>query len=283
MKVIALMIIFLFSSIFPVASFAQNGTKLLGLLKARDFKNLESATKQIQSKFENGELSEIELRNTYRQFYNLDQETLDKVQEWKSKFPASYAAHLIRGTYFKRKGFDAREDKYISEIPQENIEKMHQYHEIAKIELNTSLKLTRKPFLSVFHLLEISQSDGDKKTSLALLASGNKMLHSNTLVRNRFIRSLEPRWGGSYAQMKDFVAKSKAEGVSAVGIMQLEAIMYDDMGFTLIESGDTRAAIENFLKALELGRRVGGEFRKDFLINSNYYSCREPALKKYCQ
>jgi hypothetical protein len=159
---------------------------------------------------------------------------------------------------------------------------MHEYLEIAKKELNTSLTLTRKPFLSVFHLLDISESDGDKKTSLALIASANKMLSSNTLARNRFMHSLKPRWGGSYEQMKDFIAKSKAEGVSAVGIMQLEAIMYDDMGFSSIERGDKRAAIENFLKALELGQRVGGEFRKDFLKNSNYYSCHEPALKKYC-
>jgi tetratricopeptide (TPR) repeat protein len=160
---------------------------------------------------------------------------------------------------------------------------MHQNFEIAKIELNSSLKLTRKPFLSIFHLLDISQHDGDDKTSLALLKQANEMLPSNTLVRNRFIEGLEPRWGGSYEQMKDFIKKSKAEGVSAVGIWQLMAITYDDMGFTLMEHGDTGAAIENFLKALELGQRVGGEFRKDFLSHSCYYSCREPALKKYCQ
>jgi len=280
MKMVGLIAIF--SLMLPVVSSAQNGTELLGLLKAGDFKNLESFTKKIQTKFEDGALSEIELRNTYRPFYNLDQENLDKVEEWERKIPVSYAAHLIRGTYFKRRGGDARGDKYISETPPENIKKMEQYFEIAKSELNASLKLTPKPFLSVFQLLQISAMTGDEETSSTLLASANKMLPSNTLVRNRFMVFLKPRWCGSYAQMKEFIAKSKEEGASAAGIMQLEAIMYDDMGDTAMDRGDKRLAVENLLKALEIGQRVGGEFRKDFLESSNYYSCREPDLKKYC-
>ena len=253
------------------------------MLKASEFEKLESATKRIQSKFEKGTLTDIELRNIYRQFYDLNNETLNNIQEWKRKFPSSYAAYLIRGVYFKRKGFDARGGNYITETPRENLEKMREYHDVARAELTTSLKLTKKPFLSVFHLLEISQSEGDEKTSLELLEFANIMLPGNTLARNRYMRSLEPRWGGSNEQMKEFIAKSRVEGLSAVGIMQLEAIMYDDMGFTSMDRGEKRAATEYFLKALEFAQRVGGEFRKDFLQNSNFYSCREPALKKYCQ
>lgn len=269
--------------IYSTASFAQTSTPLFDLLKARDFEQLESATKEVQSKFENGSLSEIELRNTFRQFYNLDRDALNKVREWNSKFPTSYAAHLIRGTYFKRLGNDTRGTKYISEVSQERLEKMRQYHENAKLDLMNSLMLTQKPYLSVFHLLDICQSDGDKTTALALLKSAIKMLPDNTLVRNRYISSLEPRWGGSYEQMKAFIERSKTEGVSNIGIMQLEAIMYDDMGYTLFEMGDKSSAIEYYLKALKLGHLVGGEFRKDYLSHSKNICCSEPALKQYCQ
>jgi tetratricopeptide (TPR) repeat protein len=268
MKAIVAIIIFLFSSIIPMDSFAQNGTQLLRLLEAGDFNRLESATKQIQSEFENGSLSEIELRNIYRPFYNLNTETLANVREWERKFPTSYAAHLIRGTYYKRRGMKARGTKYISETPQENIRMMHEYYKIAKTELNASLELTGKPFLSVFHLLTISMDEGSKETSLALLMSANKMLPNNTLVRNRFMISLEPRWGGSYEEMNNFIAKSQEEGLNAAGLMQLKAIMYNDMGDTAQEAGDKRSSIEYFSKALELANRVGGEFRKDFLSHS---------------
>jgi tetratricopeptide (TPR) repeat protein len=282
MRVYVLLIIFVFSSMLPIVSHAQDGEDLLSLLKAGEFESLESATRQIQVKFENGTLSEIELRNAFRQFYNLAEHSLVQLDEWKIKVPDSYAAHLIRGTYLKRKGFEARCEKYISETPRENIEKMRQYYEIAMPELGKSLKLTEKPFLSVFHLLQISMTGGHKNDSWALVVAANKMLPSNTLARNRFMISPQPRWGGSYEEMRKFIGMSKEEGVSQVGLMQLEAIMYDDIGYTLFERGHKERAAKWFGRALELAQRVGGEFRKDFLGFSNRHGCQEPDLQKYC-
>lgn len=249
MKSSTLIVVFL-SAVLILVSCSQDEIDLIGLLKAKKYDELELATKRIQVKFDEGDLSDIQLRNIYRQFYNLDEEALNNIQDWKSKFPSSYAAHLITGTYFKKRGLDARGGKYRAETPSENLEKMREDHRIAKQDLYKSLKLTSKPFLSVFHLRDISQYEGDKKTSLDLLELANRMYPGNTLARNRYMRSLMPRWGGSYEQMGNFIMKSKAEGVNAVGLMQLEAIMYDDMGFTLMERNDRNAAVEIFSKAL---------------------------------
>jgi len=68
-----------------------------------------------------------------------------------------------------------------------------------------------------------------------------------------------------------------------VGIIQLEAILYDDMGLTSIENGDRRGAIASFSKAFDLAQRVGEEFRKEYLVYSNYYGCRELGLEKFCR
>jgi len=189
---------------------------------------------------------------------------------------------LIRGVYFKRKGNDVRGDKYISQTPQENLDKMRQYHERAIAELRTSLTLTKKPFLSVFHLLDIIQSEGSKEDSLALIAAANEMLPSNTLARNRFMGSLTPRWGGSYKDMREFISRSKEEGVSTIGLFQLEAIMYDDMTATSITRGDKQSATKYFDRALELAERVGGDFRKDWLPFANTPCAQRLELQKYC-
>ncbi|OGP11497.1 MAG: hypothetical protein A3G39_01755 [Deltaproteobacteria bacterium RIFCSPLOWO2_12_FULL_43_16] len=47
MIVFMFMIMFLSSGLFTTTSFAQNGTNLLGMLKAMEFEKLESATQQI--------------------------------------------------------------------------------------------------------------------------------------------------------------------------------------------------------------------------------------------
>ena len=260
----------------------QYEKELLPLLRAREFVALESATRQVQERFENGTLSDIQLRNIYRQFYDLDEQDLGKIEAWKNTVPGSYSAHLIRGVHFKRKAADARGGKYISQTPPDNIKRMRQYEEIAITELRNSLKLTEKPFLSVFQLLEISKMSGSKETSRGLVIAANKMLPSNTLARNRFMMTLTPRWGGSYEEMKQFIAQSKKEEVSSVGVSQLEAIMYDDIAFTYLEQDDRQNATTYFLKALELARSIGGDFRKDWLFFANIHICGDPDLAKYC-
>jgi tetratricopeptide (TPR) repeat protein len=263
-------------------SYGYYEKELLPLLKAREFETLESATRQVQERFENGALSEIQLRNIYRQFYDLDEQDLAKVEAWKSAISGSYAAHLIRGVHFKRKAGDARGGKYLSQTPPDKIQKMQQFNEIAFTELTNSLDLTEKPFLSVFQLLEISKSRGDKDLSTGLVIAANKMLPSNTLARGRFMLALTPRWGGSYEEMKQFISRSKKEDVSPIGLSQLEAIMYDDIGMTYLEQGDRQNATTYFLKALALAKSVGGDFRKDWLLFSNDHVCRDQNLKKYC-
>jgi tetratricopeptide (TPR) repeat protein len=256
--------------------------ELLPLLWAREFVALESATRQVQERFEHGALSDIQLRNIYRQFYDLDEQDLAKIEAWKNAIPGSYAAHLIRGVHFKRQAAAARGDQYISQTPPDKIKRMQQYNEIAITELGNSLKLTKKPFLSVFQLLEISKTTGSKNISRGLVIAANKMLPSNTLARGRFMLSLAPRWGGSYEEMKQFIAQSKKEEVSPIGLSQLEAIMYDDIAMTYLEQGDRQNATTYFLKALALAQRVGGDFRKDWLVFSNIHGCGDSDLVKYC-
>lgn len=291
MNVIHFMSIFAFSSILAFATTStaatpipngQDQKELLALLRAQEFQTLESATRQVQEQFEKETLSDIQLRNIYRQFYDLDEEDLAKIEEWKKIVPGSYAAHLIRGVYFKRLGLDARGEKYIARTPPERIEKMRRYHEIAVTELNESLKLTGKPFLIVFHLLDISKSGGSKENSRSLVIAAKKMLPSNTLVRNRFMISLAPRWGGSYEEMNQFFAQSKKEEVNTSGLNQLEALMFDDMAMTYLEQRDRENATKYFFKALELAQRVGGDFRKDWLSYTNTHLCGDPDLQKYC-
>ena len=79
-----------------------------------------------------------------------------------------------------------------------------------------------------------------------LVIAANKMLPINTLARGRYMASLKPRWGGSYEEMEQFIARSKKEEVSPIGLSQLEAIMYDDMGMTYWEQGDMQNARKYF-------------------------------------
>jgi tetratricopeptide (TPR) repeat protein len=252
------------------------------LLKNNEIRGIEAALTGVQARFESGQATEIELRDTFRPFYNLDRVSAKNLIAWADSSPNSYVAHLALGIYYKRRGTDARGEKYLAETPDRDIARMAGFYEQAAKELRASMQLTQKPYLSIFHLLTISMQFGDRETSLALLRQANELLPSNSLVRNRYAVSLTPRWGGSYEQLGAFISATKAEDVSTRIVWQLEAIRHDDKGHSLMAQNRQSEAMPNFLIALELGSRVGGTFAEEFLTASRYYVCTGPKKPPSC-
>ncbi len=265
------------------ASVHADASDVALLLQSNDIGGAEKLLADVQHRFESGALTEIELRNTFRPFYKLDAIAAKNLKSWAANSPQSYAAHLALGIYYKRTGLAIRGEKFIAETPKENIREMTAYLDKAGDELRRSLTLTPKPYLSIFHLLDIAAHFGDRSYSKALLSEANKTLPDNALARNRYLVSLMPRWGGSYPEVDSFIASSKKQGVPANVILQLESIKYNDMGHALEADGQHRAAQEQFKKALELGAKTGGTFSVDFLSVSRYYMCPNPNAATYCQ
>jgi len=253
------------------------------MLAANDVAGVDELLNGVQKRFEEGAVTEIDLRNAFRPIYDLTPTEAQNLHAWAASHPTSYAAHLAEGIYFKKRALAARGDKYISETSKEALEEMSRNFGPAKAELTKSRDLTKKPYLSLFHLLDVALYEGNRAEALALLTAANEILPKNSLARNRYAMSLMPRWGGSYPDVEAFIVKSKSEGLDERGIMQLQAILHDDKGHTLEERGDHAAARAEFVQALDLGRQVGGTVQVDFLKVSRIYVCSGPDGAKYCQ
>lgn len=257
--------------------------QVMPALTKKDFGSLDLYFNGVQRSFENGQTNEIQLRDSYRPFYKLDSQQQEALYEWPKSSPNSYAAHLALGIFLKRAGSAARGEKYISETKAEQLEEMERFFTLSRSELNRSLQLAKKPYLTLFHLLGIAYTVGDNKASREFLFQANQLFPQNRLVKNRYMISLSPRWGGSYEQMRQFILENKKEGSDQEGIMQMEAIMYDDLGDEAWRRDDHVTAKSNFLKALELGERIGGGFREDFLVSSKLYICNNSNQYSYCK
>lgn len=264
----------------PLLVNAQPEAQLLSRLRQGDFQRLESETIALQERFSEGRLTEIGLRNAYRPFYNLTGEDFKRLDQWQDLYPKSYAVRLIRGTYYKRAGFEARGTASASQTLPEKFAAMRKLHAIARPELEASLSLTEKPYLSVFHLLDLHE--GDRALHKSLMEAGTRMLPTNTLVRARYMRGLTPRWGGSYEEMKAFLAQARTSGATEDGLLELEAIMFDDMGDAALRQGDQQSAVRHFRRALELGQKIGGEVPEQ-LVFSWFQRCQLPDLSHYCR
>ena len=56
----------------PSAVFAQSQNAMLDMLRSDDIQLLEESLDKIQLEYNSGHINDIELRNAYRQFYNLE-------------------------------------------------------------------------------------------------------------------------------------------------------------------------------------------------------------------
>ena len=252
------------------------------LLNSNNNAALENYLGGIQKKFEKGELTEIELRNTYRPFYELNAVEESNLRAWALNAPNSYSSHLALGIFYKRKGAAARGVQYISETSKEAIDEMVRYYNLSEKEFRLSLQLTKKPYLTVFHMLEIACDNGERETLDSLLNMGNEALPSNSLVRLRYEGCLLPRWGGSYEKVDRFIAENEKQGTASATIKMLKAQKYDDMGLTFYEQRNYAAGNEQFRKALILGKEVGGTFSFEFLKFSQEYLCNGPNPSAFC-
>jgi len=166
--------------------------------------------------------------------------------------------------------------------PPPSRERMLEKFALAEKELRASIPLTSKPYLSYFHLMLISVTLNEREKALDLLREANKLVPDNILVRLRYSVSLTPTWGGSFEEFTKFIAQTKAEGAPARVLTQLEATFHDNMGSSLMSHGRVRDAERHFVRALELGRDVGGTFSTEILWVSRYYMCKNPDNARIC-
>jgi hypothetical protein len=251
-------------------------------LERNDVASLDKYFQGIQRDFENGSLSEDDLRNAFRPIYVLDAKGVKNLTSWAARAPRSYAAHLARGIYLKKVGEKVRGEKFVQEIPVEKLTEANEYFARANRELRKSLPLTSKPYLSIFHMLSIAQWMGKQSDAEILLAVANKMYPSNAMSRCRFVKILLPRWGGSYAEVDAFIAHTRKEGVPATVIYGLVAIEEDDIGRGFESHGDHDAAREHFETVLQLAKQSGVTFAVDWLPASRYFVCAKGNSASYC-
>jgi Domain of unknown function (DUF4034) len=122
----------------------------LELLSGNQFPELDRRYSAIQSAYEEGTISDEDLRAAFRVFYSTDAALDAQYLAWVKHSPNSYVAHLARGIYYKKVGQERRGDKLTGETSDEDLQGMEEAYRLATQELNASLLLDDRPLLPIF-------------------------------------------------------------------------------------------------------------------------------------
>src|SRR5262245_51936047 len=71
------------------------------LLQTGHFDLLDQRYGEIQTEYDNGVISDVDLRAAFRTFYDPDPALERWFEAWTKHSPNSYVAHLARGIYYK--------------------------------------------------------------------------------------------------------------------------------------------------------------------------------------
>ena len=184
---------------------------VIALLEKGDHAELERLLGGYQQSFEQDPRGAATLENAFRSLRKAPRSAEPVLNEWVEKSPTSYAARLARGTFYIYQGLEARGSAYATDTPEENFRAMRAYLGKARPDLELSLNLTRKPYLSQWSLMTIARQSGNRSAATAHYLEAVKLAPDSIELRLAHMANLEPRWGGSYAEMEAFVAESRAQ------------------------------------------------------------------------
>jgi hypothetical protein len=89
-------------------------SETLTLLNTERFAELDARFSAIQANYRNNVISDEQLRNAFRVFYDTDLALEVRYDAWVGKFPKSYVAHLARGVYYRKTGQNRRGGEFIA-------------------------------------------------------------------------------------------------------------------------------------------------------------------------
>jgi tetratricopeptide (TPR) repeat protein len=200
------------------------------------------------------------------------------LDDWVRRQPSSYVARVARAHFFYWRAWDARGTGRMADVPKDRAREMRNYLSKAKTDLERSRGLTGKPYLSHVLLMSVARTQGDRAAEKSHYVEAVKLAPDSVNARLLHMRALEPRWGGSYQEMEDYLAESRREVKSAETIARLAARIPEFRGLESRASNDFEQSLRHYDEAIALYPSASARCERAYLLSKLKRS--EEALKE---
>ena len=232
--------------------------KVRNLLVAMKYDDLEKYLKDIDETYKKDTTKESLLFTVYNTFRIDDEGYLKFFTKWLEAIPNSYNAHLARAIYYYDMGWLERGSKWISETKDEQINKMFEYFKKSYNDIEKYSELNGASIVSYALLMKLNMTTGEKEKNKIILKKALKLDNSSSSIRGVYLMSITPRWGGSYAQMHEFIENSNLNIKAYPKLKTLYGYIDIDKAQVATLSSRYNDANEFLKKSLELSGEYSG-------------------------
>jgi predicted Zn-dependent protease len=241
--------------------------QVVELIARRDHDELERLFSWEQAAFERDPSNSAVLDNAYRAFDKVPPTGESAMNEWVERHPASYVARASRASFFAFRGLRARGQNYYEDTPEANVLAMRTWFEKARADAQASLAMTPKPYASRRTLMTVATVLGQRKDAEAQYRAAIGMAPESVDTRLDHMMLLEPRWGGSYEQMENFIAESRAELKTPGGADRIAARVPAYKADESMRARDFAAALRQYDQALALDPDAGMSCGRAYVLS----------------
>lgn len=225
---------------------------ILALVDKGDVQALERTLSAYQQRYEDDPAQANALYTAFRSFRSAGADAEPVLRQWREQKPQSYSASLALGIFYLWHGIQARGTAYIAETPRENLRTMADLLAKARPELERSVGLTGKPYLSHLSLITLSRYVGDRELGRSHYLAGIALQPQSVRLRLARMTTLEPIWGGSYAEMEALARESASQLSDPAAIAKIAARVPAARANELRTEGRLHDAVRSYDEALRL-------------------------------
>ncbi len=173
------------------------------LFKSENFEELDRVLKHYQNQYEREPGGEIALEMAYEALGLTDKSYEMLFKKWIRAMPDSYTPYLARGGYLYNYSWLKRGSNYIARTSDEQKAGMKSYQARASKDLEKVLELKPSAMLAYSHLIAIASSQSQDELKARYIINALTVDPASYLVRRDILIYSQPKWGGSYRQIKE--------------------------------------------------------------------------------
>ena len=231
----------------------------------------------LQAKTESDIRSEESLCRAYRTF-NISTSSSQAIHDaWVQQTPKSYQAYLARAMHYYAAAWKARGGGWASNVSAQSMTNMRTLLGKADADITKVLEFNSKSLPAYVLRVRVYKTLGLDTTKI--LKKGLQASPASYSIRESYLDSITPHWGGSYEAMSSFAKKSQAYKYKNKKISLLQGIPYWVVADDLRRDASYKQAEITYNKALEYGENHNVYHSRG--VNSYYQKNYKAALQDF--
>lgn len=179
--------------------------KIRNMLIDKKFNELNKYFEELDKKYEVDISIEELLYISYDALAIKDIEYEEFFNSWIIFSPNSYVPYLGRGIFYYNMGWKERGNRWASETKDEQFEKMYKYFKKSKLDLDKSLVINQRIIYPYDTLIDMANTTSNEDEVEYLVKKALEINRHSLKIRQRYLKTISPRWSGSYEKMTDYV------------------------------------------------------------------------------